>query len=99
MATTTWSASSNIELASVVSLDHLLGQLDTLRNPNNLFFAVRIDGQFSYVHTRAVCKAEPGVGLVDAASGQAEFDFHTIADPNGRKDVLRDDSLEEHPSA
>jgi len=61
MATTTWSASSNIELASVVSLDHLLGQLDTLRNPNNLFFAVRIDGQFSYVHTRAVCKAEPAV--------------------------------------
>jgi acetolactate decarboxylase len=69
----------NIELASVVSFDDLLGQLDTLRNSNNLFFAVRIDGQFSYVHTRAVCKAEPGVGLVDAASAQAEFDFHTIA--------------------
>src|SRR5271166_132060 len=70
-ATSSWRAS--------FPFDHLLGHLDTMRNSNNLFFAVRIDGQFSYVHTRAVCKAEPGVGLVDAASAQAEFNFHTIA--------------------
>src|ERR1700691_2252214 len=33
-----------IELASVASIDDLLGQLDRLRNSNNLFFAVRVDG-------------------------------------------------------
>ena len=57
----------SIELASVVSIDDLLRQLDRLRNSNNLFFAVRIDGRLSHVHTRAVCK-KVGVSLVDAAA-------------------------------
>ena len=69
----------SVELASVGSFDDLLRQLDTLRNSNNLFFAVRIDGQFSHVHTRAVCKTEPGVGLVDAAAHQVEFELRAIA--------------------
>jgi acetolactate decarboxylase len=69
----------SVELASVGSFDDMLRQLDTLRNSNNLFFAVRIDGQFSHVHTRAVCKTEPGVGLVDAAAHQVEFELRAIA--------------------
>jgi acetolactate decarboxylase len=68
----------SIEMASVVSFDDLLGQLDRLRNSNNLFFAVRIDGRFSHVHTRAVCK-KAGANLIDAAARQAEFDFRGIA--------------------
>ncbi len=64
----------SIELASVASIDDLLGQLDRLRNSNNLFFAVRIDGRFSRVHTRAVCK-NAGAKLVDAATSQAEFEL------------------------
>jgi acetolactate decarboxylase len=67
----------SLELASVVSIDNLLRQLDRLRTSNNLFFAVRIDGRFSRTHTRAVCK-KAGVGLVDAAANQAEFEFHDI---------------------
>jgi acetolactate decarboxylase len=67
-----------VELANVTLVDKLLAELDLLRNSNNLFFAVRIDGRFSHVHTRAVCK-HAGVGLVDAAATQSEFDFHNIA--------------------
>ena len=68
----------SIELASVASIDDLLGQLDRLRNSNNLFFAVRIDGRFSRVHTRAVCK-NAGAKLVDAAASQAEFELADVA--------------------
>jgi acetolactate decarboxylase len=67
-----------IELASVASIDDLLGQLDRLRTSNNLFFAVRIEGRFSHLHSRAVCK-KAGASLVDAAANQAEFDFRDIA--------------------
>jgi acetolactate decarboxylase len=66
-----------LELASVVSIDDLLRQLDGLRTSDNLFFAVRIDGRFSRMHTRAVCK-NAGAGLVDAAANQAEFELHEI---------------------
>ena len=62
---------------SVVSIDDLLRQLDRLRTSNNLFFAVRIDGRFSRLHTRAVCK-KAGTNLVDAAANQAEFELHEI---------------------
>src|SRR6266436_1628494 len=67
----------SLELASVVSIDNLLRQLDRLRTSNNLFFAVRIDGRFGRMHTRAVCK-RPGVSLVDAAANQAEFELREI---------------------
>ena len=72
---TTFHPEGSLELASVVSIDDLLRQLDQLRTSNNLFFAVRIDGRFNRMHTRAVCK-NAGAGLVDAAASQAEFEFH-----------------------
>jgi acetolactate decarboxylase len=68
----------SIELESVASIDDLLGQLDRLRTSNNLFFAIRIDGRFSRVHTRALGK-KAAVSLVDAAANQAEFEFRGIA--------------------
>jgi acetolactate decarboxylase len=68
----------SLELASVVSIEDLLRQLDLLRNSNNLFFAARIDGRFSRMHTRAVCK-KAGASLVAAAANQAEFEFHEVA--------------------
>ena len=50
-----------------------------MRNSNNLFFGIRIDGRFGYVHTRAVCKMARGIGLADAAAKQSEFDFRDVA--------------------
>src|SRR5271163_4681861 len=66
-----------VELPGASSIEDLLGQLDSLRNSNNLFFAVRIDGRFSHLHTRAVCR-QAGAKLVDAAATQAEFELHEI---------------------
>jgi acetolactate decarboxylase len=66
------------ELASVVSINELHRQLDGSRTSNNLFFWIRIDGRFGYVHTRAVCKTDRGVGLADATARQSEFDFRDV---------------------
>jgi acetolactate decarboxylase len=55
------------------SFDDLTAQLDRRRDTGNLFFAVRIDGRFSHVRTRALCKTARGVSLVDATAHQPEF--------------------------
>jgi acetolactate decarboxylase len=55
------------------SFDDLTAQLDRRRDTDNLFFAVRIDGRFSHVRTRALCKTASGVSLLDATAHQPEF--------------------------
>jgi acetolactate decarboxylase len=57
----------------VESFADLTAQLDSRRDTGNLFFAVRIDGRFSHIRTRALCKAAPGMSLVDATAHQPEF--------------------------
>jgi acetolactate decarboxylase len=49
--------------------------LDATRRSNNLFYAIRVDGHFSTIRTRAVCAPEPGTTLLDAAKAQHEFEF------------------------
>ena len=44
-----------------------------------MFYSIRIDGHFETMHTRAVCKAEKGFRLVNAAAVQPEFDFSDIS--------------------
>ncbi len=67
------------------SIDHVDGfadltaLLDGARRTENLFYAVRIDGRFTRLRTRAACKANSGVSLVDATSRQAEFEFTDIS--------------------
>ncbi len=67
------------------TLDHCtdLGQLtarfDGLRHSDNLFFALRVDGHFDYVHTRAMCRTEEGVPLVRAAAVQPEFEYRDVS--------------------
>lgn len=56
----------------------LTAGFDTLRNSDNVFFALRVDGQFDYVHTRAMCRTKEGVPLVQAAALQPEFEFHDV---------------------
>jgi acetolactate decarboxylase len=63
----------------VEGFEALAGRLDGLRRTANLFCAVRIDGRFARVRVRAVCKAAPGVSLVDATSRQAEVAFTDVA--------------------
>jgi len=60
-------------------MSHLTARFDALRNSDNIFFALRVDGQFDYVHTRAMCRTEEGVPLVQAAAVQPEFEFHDVS--------------------
>jgi acetolactate decarboxylase len=60
-------------------LNHLTAQFDSLRHSDNVFFALRVDGQFEHVHTRAMCRTEEGVPLVEAAAVQPEFEFHDLS--------------------
>jgi acetolactate decarboxylase len=65
-----------IEPAEALSvLTHLC---DEHRRSNNIFYAVRLDGEFHHIHTRAVCPPPEGGRLIDAAKAQAEFQFSGI---------------------
>jgi len=63
----------SFELAECARLDALLTELDRYRDSANVFYAIRIDGRFSTVHTRAMCRTSEGVPLVVAAAHQPEF--------------------------
>lgn len=72
---TTFRAEREFTIDQVDGIANLLAQLDGVRRTENLFYAVRIDGRFAHIKTRAACKAASGVSLVDATSCQAEFEF------------------------
>jgi len=76
---TGFTSESAFTLDDCPDLAHLTSRLDTLRHSDNVFFALRVDGTFDYMHTRAMCRTKEGVPLVQAASVQPEFEFHDIA--------------------
>jgi len=51
---------------------------DRYRLSGNIFYAIRLDGHFSRIRTRAVNPPSPGTRLVDAAKAQSEFSFTDI---------------------
>jgi acetolactate decarboxylase len=69
-------AAVTLELARTMS--DLTSRFDGLRHSDNTFFALRVDGHFDYVHTRAMCRTEAGVPLVQAAAVQPEFEFRQV---------------------
>jgi len=68
-----------VMLEQCPDLSHLTSRFDALRDSNNFFFALRVDGLFEYVHARAMCRTEEGVPLVQAAAVQPEFELHNIS--------------------
>src|ERR1700741_5640802 len=52
-AVTAFSPAQSI-LADCPDLSHLTSRFDALRPSNNFFFALRVDGDFDYVHARAM---------------------------------------------
>jgi acetolactate decarboxylase len=70
---TEFRAERELVLDHVESFDDLSAQLDRKRDTGNLFFAVRIDGHFSEIRTRALCRTPSGVSLVNATAHQPEF--------------------------
>jgi len=66
-------------LTGIAGFDDLSAQLSASRKSENLFCAVRIEGRFARMHTRAACRTDPGSSLVEATSHQAEFTFSDIS--------------------
>jgi acetolactate decarboxylase len=75
---TNFASEATITLARCPDLSHLVAGFDSLRDSDNVFFALRVDGHFDYVHTRAMCRTEEGVPLVEAAAVQPEFKYHDL---------------------
>src|SRR6266481_2914719 len=68
----------NVEVRDTSSLDDLERACDPRRESDNLFYALRVDGVFERMHTRAVKAATEGTRLLAAAETQPEFRFDDI---------------------
>lgn len=60
------------------SFEDLRKLCDKHRDSANLFYAIRVDGHFDRLHTRAMKATLDGLPLAQAAAIQPEFDFHDI---------------------
>jgi acetolactate decarboxylase len=68
----------DVPIQSVGSFVDLEAHCDQYRQSGNIFYALRLDGRFKRVKTRAVKPPQPGTRLVDAAKAQSEFTFADI---------------------
>jgi acetolactate decarboxylase len=59
----------------VNSFSELVAVCDGLRSSENVFYAFRVEGEFSFVKTRVMKAVPHGTGLRAASSGQEEFTF------------------------
>ena len=64
--------------AEAKSFDDLRNLCDKYRDSANLFYAVRVDGHFDHVQTRAMKATPDRLPLAQAAAIQPEFDFRDI---------------------
>jgi acetolactate decarboxylase len=76
---TSFSPQTDVETTAVASFKDLETRCDQYRKSGNIFYAVRLDGRFKRVRTRAVNPPQPGTRLVDAAKAQSEFTFADVA--------------------
>ena len=78
-AVTAFSPDQSITLENCPDLSYLTSQFDALRQSDNFFYALRVDGTFDYIHARAMRRTKEGTPLVQAAAVQPEFEFHNIS--------------------
>jgi acetolactate decarboxylase len=57
------------------SFSELVAVCDALRSSQNVFYAFRVEGKFSFMKTRVMKAVPHGTGLKAASSGQEEFTF------------------------
>jgi acetolactate decarboxylase len=66
-------------LPTTTNLAGLSTALDNALETPNIFYAVRIDGYFSYIKTRSVPRQEkPYPKLIDVAKKQPTFEFNNV---------------------
>jgi acetolactate decarboxylase len=75
---TRFSPQIHIDSGPIASLHDLGKFCDRHRFSGNIFYAIRLDGRFKRVRTRAVNPPQPGTRLVDATKAQTEFSFTDI---------------------
>lgn len=75
---TRFSPQADVEIGTVASFEELEKRCDDQRNSSNIFYAMRLDGRFTRIRTRAVNPPGSGTRLVDAAKEQSEFSFADI---------------------
>src|SRR3954451_4548818 len=71
-------AKSSFEIDNVTCLKGIELACDQQRISDNLFYALRLDGIFETIHTRAVHAVPKNTRLLDAAKTQSEFHFNDI---------------------
>jgi acetolactate decarboxylase len=76
---TRFASDAAVTLDQCQDIRQLTACFDSLRRSENEFYVLRVTGSFAHVRTRAVCRTEEGVPLVQAAAVQPEFDFHDIS--------------------
>ncbi|AKB75485.1 Alpha-acetolactate decarboxylase [Methanosarcina lacustris Z-7289] len=77
---TYFEADENFRLEKPVNLTELENFLDLNLPSENLFYAVRVNGNFSYIKARSVPRQEkPYPKLADAVSTQSVFEFENIS--------------------
>ena len=78
-AVVTWfKPETKAKLTGVNGFSDLETLCDEARRSGNIFYAIRVEGRFSRMRTRAVNPPSPGTRLVDAAKAQSEFAFTDI---------------------
>jgi acetolactate decarboxylase len=75
---TRFSPQTDVETEPLASFKELEDRCNKHRNSGNIFYALRLDGRFKRIRTRAVNPPQPGTRLVDAAKAQSEFSFSDI---------------------
>ena len=75
---TRFAAEACMVLEPCDSLADVYRELDRLRRSDNHFYAVRVDGRFERVRTRAVTRQREGVRLAEAAAAEHEFELHDV---------------------
>lgn len=78
-AITPFAPDAHADIERCLDYEHLLEVFDHMRDSENIFYALRIDGHFDTMHTRAMCKTKEGVPLVQAAAVQPEFRFENVS--------------------
>jgi len=71
-------ADESARLSTRSNQAELLAAVAKMLPSENMFHALRIEGRFEYVKTRAVAKQEKSVGLEAAAREEPIFEFHDV---------------------
>jgi acetolactate decarboxylase len=73
------SPQADVEIEAIAHFADLERHCDAFRTSGNIFYALRLDGRFDRVRTRAVNPPRAGARLIDAAKAQSEFYFTDIS--------------------